>query len=511
MASLNLDGPLHRSIPSTILFVYPDTPRPRFGIVPRPEERYKKYKDSFWKEEYHRFIKVFSNHWNEGDSFSKNARGRRMIASLPGNHDLGFGSGVQLPVRDRFQMFFGNGNRVDVIGNHTFVSMDTVSLSAMDQPDPATGSSGTGSGDGHQPNERIWKEAEDFLNNMSMHRARAESEELRMLKNQSEGHLFTHNAVEISEPTIYQKPQPEIVGLPTILLTHVPLYRRPATPCGPLRERYPPSSNEPLEEDEGNAIRLGSGYQYQNVLTQTITKDLVSKIGPNLVHVYSGDDHDYCEISHREFSGSPKEITVKSFSWAMGVRHPGFVLTSLWNPLDPATGKSTAQGNPAATLQNHLCLLPDQLSIFIYYGLLFGFTMTVILVRAVVCALYLPRSSSTSPILPLSEIHSSPPPNDSQVPSAGTSTSKFPPLGGLASRGTNYPPRYKASQPYHDAYSNVDRDENKLHSSKWKPDRTEHRRRAGSPFQLARGEFSESFWCIAKVVFAWYFFLIWRW
>ncbi|PWY89153.1 hypothetical protein BO70DRAFT_162167 [Aspergillus heteromorphus CBS 117.55] len=303
-----------------------------------PEGRYRKYDDRFWKREFHRFVKIFVDTWNEGDGHIRHPVGRRLLTGLPGNHDLGFGSGIQTPVRDRFQSFFGKSNRVDVIGNHTFVSVDTVSLSAMDQPDPETGSSGTGSGDGTQPNEHIWRETQDFLDRMNVHRGRAEVEALRMLGNQSEGRRFQHRAMDILEPSLAHTAAPEIAGFPTILLSHVPLYRRPATPCGPYRERHPPSSPN-LEEDERNAIPMGRGYQYQNVLTPTISRDIVSKVGPNLVQMYSGDDHDYCEMSHHEFSGSPTEITVKSLSWAMGIRQPGFVLTSLWNPIDPATGQ----------------------------------------------------------------------------------------------------------------------------------------------------------------------------
>ncbi|KAF9893356.1 hypothetical protein FE257_011788 [Aspergillus nanangensis] len=475
-----------------------------------PEKRYQKYKDSFWKKEYHRFVKIFTDQWNEGDWAVTDPRGRRMIASLPGNHDLGFGSGVQVPVRDRFQSFFGKGNRVDIIGNHTFISIDTVSLSAMDQPDPETGSSGTGSGDGVQPNELIWKEPEDFLNNMKMHRGLAEVEELRMLRNQSEGLLFDHKVVDALEPTVHQTTPLEDTEFPAILLTHVPLYRRPGAPCGPLRERHPPSSDEPLEEDEPNAITIGGGYQYQNVLTQSITKDLVTKVGPNLIQVYSGDDHDYCEISHREFSGSPNEITVKSISWAMGVRRPGFVLTSLWNPIDPATGKPTQQPSPGATIQNHLCLLPDQLSIFIHYGLVFAFTLAVLLARALLLARYPPTlSNSTSPILPLSENrfaseHSSAfkPPSSSM-----SSSTNFSPRG-LASRATNAPPRY-IPNGYYDAYPGPGADDHAMDDgSKWKPGRVE---KSGNAFQRIKREFVASIKFVAMIVFVWYFFLIWRW
>ncbi|PKY07090.1 cell division control protein/putative DNA repair exonuclease [Aspergillus campestris IBT 28561] len=467
-----------------------------------PEERYKKYKDGFWKGEFHRFMRIFAPQFNEGDAVSKDPLGHTMMASLPGNHDLGFGTGVQVPVRDRFQAFFGKGNRVDVIGNHTFVSVDSVSLSAMDQPDPVTGSMGVGSGDGEQPNAQIWKEAEDFLNNMGIHRGRAEAERLRLMRNDSEGILFDHRVVDnIATPTVRQHSKKEIAGLPAILLTHVPLYREPGTPCGPLREHYPPS--EPgLEKDDRNALTIAGGYQYQNVLTPAITKDIVTKVGPNLVHVYSGDDHDYCEVAHREFSGSPKEITVKSISWAMGVRKPGVVLTSLWNPIDPETGKPTTDRAGPATVQNHLCLLPDQLTIFINYGLLFAFTLIILLLRAAILGLRPPQSDpNSSPILPLQEQ----PPRQtlhSKSPSTSTSSSTFAP-GGLASRAMNTNPRL-FDQSY-----NGDTDAD-TYNSKWKGvHSSRHRQKPG--LSLVKDVMVESVMGVAKIVLPVYFFLIWRW
>src|SRR5262249_24301402 len=113
------------------------------------------------------------------------------------------------------------------------------------------------------------------------------------------------------------------------------------------------------------------------------------------VQVYAGDDHDYCEVEHREDSGKVKEITVKSISWAMGIRKPGFQMTSLWNPID-AKGNpiSRVRGSSLPTIQNQLCLLPDQLSIFIYYALLLVFTLVVLRIRA---AMIVPRSDSSYP------------------------------------------------------------------------------------------------------------------
>lgn len=92
---------------------------------------HRKYGDDYWLREYRRFNAIFADSWNVGgDAPGPWQRGRKLVASLPGNHDLGFGAQVQVPVRDRFSAFFGDVNRVDVVGNHTIVSVDTVSLSA---------------------------------------------------------------------------------------------------------------------------------------------------------------------------------------------------------------------------------------------------------------------------------------------------------------------------------------------------------------------------------------------
>lgn len=378
----------------------------------KPEPRFEGYGSKIWMKEYRRFVKLFIDTWRRsGVGSTVTSRGRKIIASLPGNHDLGFGNGIQKNVVDRFQMYFGPGNRVDVLGNHTFVSVDTVSLSAREQPDPDTGASSAGQADTGSRLEEIWKPAEDFLTTLKSKKAHAITDELRAHKGQSENYKLPHEVVSASTPV---KPtvSPEVTEaeFPTIMLTHVPLYREAGTPCGPLREQYPPSSVDPLPEgkDERNAIKIHHGYQYQNVLTQTISRDLVTKAGPDVTHIYSGDDHDYCEINHREYSGSPKEITVKSISLAMGVRRPAFQMASLWNPVDVDTGKSTYATKPSATVQNHLCLQPDQVSIFVQYAYILVLTLLILIVRAISVSF---RSSSSSsettstmgePLLPVS-------------------------------------------------------------------------------------------------------------
>lgn len=314
-----------------------------------------------------------------------------MLAGLPGNHDLGFGLGIRLPVRQRFNAYFGDGNRVDVIGNHTFVSLDTVSLSANGQPDPATGSQGAGAGD--ERTQKIWNPTETFLSEVKSVKARMVKQELRLQAGDMEHEPQDHTVIDLSDRSSQdiKSPADPSMSIPSVLLTHVPLYRAPGTPCGPLRERFPPS--RPSQEADGtpfkdnrNAIPVGAGVQYQTVLTPAISNEIIEKVG-DVEDVFSGDDHDYCEVIHRGYTsrnGGVREITVKAMSWAAGIRKPGFLMLSLWNPVD-AQGKPTSitgDTTRSRTIETHLCLLPDQLSIFMRYGFLFGLTLVALLGQA---------------------------------------------------------------------------------------------------------------------------------
>ncbi|GAB7347437.1 hypothetical protein MBLNU459_g4356t1 [Dothideomycetes sp. NU459] len=362
------------------------------------EKRWKGYGEQYWLKEYNRFGKIFF----EPDQFHggrPSGKEKKLIASLPGNHDLGFGTGIQKPVRDRFRAYFGESDRVDVIGNHTFVSLDTVSLSAMGQPDSS---------------DELWNSTLLFLDQAQDIKRRAVQQELKM-QHEIQPHKKYEHTVTLAEDLERHQTQDKIKEskseLPTIVLTHVPLYRDPGTPCGPMREKYPPSAPN-LEHDEQNAIRVAAGYQYQNVLTRDISKTIAEKVG-NVGYVFSGDDHDYCEVVHRGYPSAGagiREITVKSMSWAMGVRKPGFLLMSLWNPID-AQGQSLydiagGQHPGDATVQTHLCLLPDQLGIFIRYGLLAFFSIGLVAVYSVMQASKSGANASpgsSSPVLPTTE------------------------------------------------------------------------------------------------------------
>jgi len=83
----------------------------------------------------------------------------------------------------------------------------------------------------------------------------------------------------------------------------------------------------------------------------------------NKVYLYSGDDHDYCSITHslppKKDDPSHKhaiteEISVKSLSMAMGIKRPGFQLLSLVSP------------SPDQAQLHRPCELPDQITIYLW-------------------------------------------------------------------------------------------------------------------------------------------------
>ena len=351
------------------------------------DKRWKKYDTKFWLKEYRRFSNIFFDPWlRGGTNGQRGQQKRKLIAGLPGNHDLGLGNGIHIPVRKRFQAYFGDGNRIDIIGNHSFVSLDTVSLSAKNQINPTTGIEGIA--EEQQHGKEIWEPVEQFLHTTKTEKARTIARELRVLHGLPENELLDHAIIEFDDPRAHtiSVESESSRDIPSVVLTHVPLYREPGTPCGPLRERFPPAKSTAdaigsPEKDDANSIHVQAGVQYQNVLTTAVSREIIDLVG-DVSHVFSGDDHDYCDVLHRGYtskSGGIREITVKSISWAMGIRKPGFLLLSLWNPVDQ-DGISTGTGN--TTIQTQICLLPDQLSIFMRYGWLLVLTLLVLLFRA---------------------------------------------------------------------------------------------------------------------------------
>jgi hypothetical protein len=494
-----------------------------------PEEQYRRYGDKFWLNEYNRFGNIFFKHWGDGGMEPRPGQpGRKILSSLPGNHDLGFAKGVQIGVRNRFNAYFGDGNRIDILGNHTFISIDSVSLSALGQGSPQTV-------------ENIWRPTIDFLDNAKKQKRRLVQRELRVRRGLNPYPGFPHSIVEKDGLKAAELPHADddVTEFPTILLTHVPLYRAQGTPCGPLREKWPPTpvgkGQEPLEKDDRNAIAVRGGYQYQNVLNREITADIAEKIG-DLRYAFSGDDHDYCELVHRSYAsagGGIREITVKSISWAMGVRHPGIVMISMWNPVDEH-GKPLA-GDASATVQTHLCLMPDQLGIFIRYAGLFGLTLLALIIRAALITTGTLKTIPTeSPLLPTTNF-----PSAQHEKKEGTSQSSnsssdtdhtslqirstqartrsvSPAAGGYGLPSTSQPHYQQAKYSFplvqHAGYDGSAEDEKSEMRTKTRGSvSTKKGRVRKKGCGLFVEELRVSLGKVVLVGFAWYFWLIWRW
>jgi hypothetical protein len=479
------------------------------------DERWKNYGEEFWLKEYKRFGNIFFDPWiNAGVTCRGSSTARRkLLSNLPGNHDLGFAAGVHKPVKNRFNAYFGDGNQVDVLGNHSFISLDTVSLSAKEDP---------------KSDHEIWLPASDFLSSIQGLARKALNSELKLRKGVNPNPAFSHAIVDAEALAQSDLQEPDTQGLaqlPTILLTHVPLFRDKGTPCGPFREHWPPTLNSngvPLEVDERNAIQIAGGYQYQNVLTRELSKEITEKIG-NVHYTFSGDDHDYCEVVHRGYpsAGSGiREITVKSISWAMGVRKPGFVLLSLWNPIDDEGNSIDRVSGHGNTIQTHLCLLPDQLGIFIRYGFVLVQTLCLLLLRAGHLALNPAKSNlagSESPILPVVREHLSTKMEKAESSSSDDGSGKSSLSSkrtGLSSRSPNSRARGVHWGSYGLPTPLIDR------AGYFGPARENQEffveTKAGSKFKRLKGlklfyaEFRWSIIKVASVVLPWYFWLVWN-
>lgn len=510
----------------------------------------KNYGENYWMKEYERFGKIFFDMFNYGNPTSEprqGQKGRKIIASLPGNHDLGFGAKIKLPVRHRFEAFFGEGNRVDVIANHTFVSIDAVSLSA-------------GADKSMLDNREIYAPTEEFLREVKTTKRRAVARELRGIRGESQELTHPRKVVDVPGLVLKDGDRPTIdpgeaagAELPTILLTHVPLWRNPGTPCGPLREHWPPATppagqTGPVIPDARNAIAVARGYQYQNVLAQDDSARVLRSVG-NVKHVFSGDDHDYCEIVHNASNSGEgivervKEITVKSISYAMGVRKPGFSMVSLWNPIDgqgkPLHSQATGHGGVeglAPTMEHRLCLLPDQIGILLRYAALIVVSLLALLARAILTqAMGLPPSiplahmsnavvSKDNLLLPIAKpTHR--PGNASTSSTSSTKSAFLAPRAGAATRSGRVSPSGGYGLPASAAAgSNYEppkwEDEEEADGKKvrWEDATTpkedlrgdkEARDTRGTLMARVGREFARAVWRVASVVVVWYLYLAW--
>ncbi|KAI0373398.1 hypothetical protein BV20DRAFT_734412 [Pilatotrama ljubarskyi] len=273
-------------------------------------------------EEYARYVHRFESIFANDEHLP--------VHYIPGNHDIGLGAPSSSyrfsdHARERYLSSFGPLNQRITLANHTVLLIDAPTLVDEDRERAIAGMSYAQWSTTH-PGRTI-----AFVNSFAKSRGMAESDR-------------------------------------PILFTHVPLSRPEESSCGPLRER--------------GTIRQGTGLGYQNLLTPQVSQFLLQSIRPSII--FSGDDHDYCEYVHTLPAADAKrpsppdsipEITVKSFSMAMGIRRPGYQLLSLVPP-------STSPG--AQTFAHTPCLLPDQLGIYLsVYVPLVALTLAILLLSNV--------------------------------------------------------------------------------------------------------------------------------
>ncbi|KAJ6701092.1 METALLOPHOSPHOESTERASE ISOFORM E [Salix koriyanagi] len=256
--------------------------------------------DEEWQESLHRFKHIFGLN---DDGILRNIK----VYFIPGNHDVGYASisSHNPKVIERYEGEFGIRNRRFTIGKVEFVAVDSQTIDGRLQGNLASVS---------------W----EFIKNVSI----------------------------------------DVQLLPRVLLSHIPLYRRDYTYCGPHRSS--PIINQRITYSAHNHEIV-----YQNYLTEESSNQLLDMIKPALV--LSGHDHDQCTVTHESKFGPVKEHTVGTLSWQMGNLYPSFMLLSASN------SASSNISAPEAAVMTQLCYLPMQTHIYIWYLSLFAVTLLTLL------------------------------------------------------------------------------------------------------------------------------------
>ncbi|KAK7294554.1 hypothetical protein RJT34_17443 [Clitoria ternatea] len=254
--------------------------------------------DEEWKESFSRFRHIFG----------LNAQGKytdMQVYYIPGNHDIGYEilHSLKPEVIQRYEEIFGIRNYKLMIGKVDFIAIDAQTL------------------DGH-PHKHLTSQTWDFVKNIS--------------------------AGDVIHPRV--------------LLTHIPLFRRDNTYCGPSR-----SSSIINQRIQHTGNSNAGDIMYQDYVFEESSKHLLETIKPKFI--LSGHDHDQCTITHQSKFGPATEHTVGTISWQQGNLYPSFMLLSVYNSTLPTASI------PEETLLTQICYLPMQAHIYIWYTVLFVLTL----------------------------------------------------------------------------------------------------------------------------------------
>lgn len=286
----------------------------------------REWTDKVWLKEYVRFNKVFNP-----------IEGVRQLRQIPGNHDVGFGNGIDFGKYSRFKAYFGNADEVVVLGNHSIVLMDTVSISCID-------------------NNKISQASSKFLRS-------------------------------------FEDPSNTYKELPRIVISHVPLYRfTELQECGPLRE-----SKKAFPVSRGNQYQTVLEYELSQKIVNWIRPIMLfSGDDHDYCHIRHPLDKSFSN-SHADYQFQKgdhpgvkytDEITVKSSAMTGGVKKPAIQLLSLWNPNNKQddtwiVSNEETRKVDAGTAETYLCYLPSPYQPLVHYGITLAFSIWWIFVCTV--------------------------------------------------------------------------------------------------------------------------------
>ncbi|XP_073048290.1 uncharacterized protein C630.12 [Primulina eburnea] len=255
--------------------------------------------DEDWQDSLSRFKHIFNLNMAKRTSNIK-------VYHLSGNHDIGYAAvNSQKPdIIKRYEREFGGRNFKVTLGKVDFIAVDAQTL------------------DGH-PQSDLTSATWNFIRNVSK----------------------------------------DINSTPSVLLTHIPLYRPDRSQCGPHR-------SSAIINQRMYRARHTQEIMYQNYITKNSTDDLMDLIRPALV--LSGHDHDQCTVTHISKNGQVNEHTLGTVSWQQGNLYPSFMLLSARNYISNGTTSDDA-------VLTHLCFLPMQTHIYIWYLSLFAITLVIAL------------------------------------------------------------------------------------------------------------------------------------
>uniref|UniRef100_A0A2P2LT40 Uncharacterized protein C630.12 n=1 Tax=Rhizophora mucronata TaxID=61149 RepID=A0A2P2LT40_RHIMU len=196
--------------------------------------------DEEWQESLQRFRHIFG--LNEAEGLAD-----IQVYFIPGNHDVGYENVYfhKPEVIRRYEKEFGIRNYRFTVGKVEFIGVDAQTL------------------DGHlfgNQSSMTW----EFVKNVS-------------------------NDIKL---------------IPRVLLTHIPLFRRDNTYCGPLRKS--PIVNQRIVHSTHD-----QDIMYQNYATEESSIKALELIRPILI--LSGHDHDQCMVVHGSKFGPVTEVGIECF------------------------------------------------------------------------------------------------------------------------------------------------------------------------------------------------------